>query len=91
MQEAILHGEAEGKTFYEMMEQAEPFGWTTFDASISNLYEQGKITEQTALAYATRRAVVKRSIDRIKAARGEKTTDIEGLKIDHQYRKNFDC
>ena len=89
VQEAIVHGEADGKTFYEMMEQAEPFGWTTFDASISRLYQQGKITEETALAYATRRALVKRNIDQIKSARGEKTTDIEGLKIDREYRKNF--
>ncbi|MFZ0928237.1 MAG: PilT/PilU family type 4a pilus ATPase [Syntrophobacteraceae bacterium] len=89
VQEAIVHGESEGKTFYEMMEQAEPFGWTTFDASISRHYEQGKITEETAQAYATKRAVVKRSTDKIKSARGEKTTDIEGLKLDREYQKNF--
>ena len=89
VQEAIVHGEAEGKTFYEMMEQAEPFGWTTFDASISRLYEQGKITEETSQAYATRRAVVRRSTDKIKSARGEKTTDIEGLRLDREYQKNF--
>jgi twitching motility protein PilT len=86
VQESIFHGESEGKTFYEMMQQAEPFGWMTFDTCISRLYEQGKITEDTALAYASRRAVVKRNIDSIKASRGEKTTDIEGLKIDRDYR-----
>ncbi|MGA2400993.1 MAG: PilT/PilU family type 4a pilus ATPase [Syntrophobacteraceae bacterium] len=86
VQEAITHGEADGKTFYEMMQQAEPFGWVTFDASITRLYEQGGITEQTALAYATKRALVKRGIDQIKAGRGEKTTDIEGLKIDRAYQ-----
>jgi len=89
VQEAIVHGEAEGKTFYEMMEQAEPFGCTTFDASISRLYEQGQITEHTALAYASKRALVMRSIDKVKSARGEKTTDIDGLKIDRAYRKQF--
>src|SRR5208337_124311 len=66
VQEAIIHGESEGKTFYEMMEQAEPFGWITFDSSITRLYEQGKITEQTAMAYASRHAVVKRRMDQIK-------------------------
>ncbi len=86
VQEAITHGEADGKTFYEMMQQAEPFGWVTFDASITRLYEQGKITEQTALAYASKRALVKRGIDQIKSGRGEKTTDIEGLKIDRSYQ-----
>jgi twitching motility protein PilT len=89
VQEAIINGEAEGKTFYEMMEQSEPFGWSTFDAYISRLYEQGKITEKTALSYGSRRAIVKRSIDRVKSSRGEKTTDIDGLKIDSEYRKNI--
>ncbi len=85
VQEAIIHGESEGKTFYEMMEQAEPFGWITFDSCITRLYGQGKITEQTAIAYATRRALVKRGIDQIKASRGEKTSDIKDLKMDRQY------
>jgi twitching motility protein PilT len=89
VQEAIINGEAEGKSFYEMMEQSEPFGWSTFDANISRLYEQGKISEQIALAYGSRRAIVKRNIDRIKSSRGERTTDIEGLKIDQEYRKNI--
>ena len=86
VQEAIVHGESDGKTFYEMMEQSEPFGWITFDSSITRLYEQGKITEQTAMAYASKRAVVKRRLDQIKAGRGEKTTDIKGLKMDREYR-----
>jgi twitching motility protein PilT len=86
VQEAIIHGESDGKTFYEMMEQSEPFGWITFDSSITRLYEQGKITEQTAVAYASRRALVKRRMDQIKAGRGEKTTDIRGLKMDREYR-----
>ncbi|MCL5405653.1 MAG: PilT/PilU family type 4a pilus ATPase [Deltaproteobacteria bacterium] len=89
VQEAIVHGEAEGKTFYEMMEQGEHSGWTTFDSSISRLYKTGKITEETALAYANRRAIVKRNIDQIKSFRGEKTSDIEGLKMDSEYRRNF--
>jgi twitching motility protein PilT len=89
VQESILHGESEGKTFYEMMQLSEPFGWMTFDTCITRLYEQGKITEDTALAYASRRAMVKRNIDSIKAGRGEKTTDIEGLKIDREYRKDL--
>lgn len=85
VQEAIINGESEGKTFHEMMLQSEPFGWVTFDACITRLYNEGQISEETALAYATRRAYVKRGIDQIKSGRGEKTTDIEGLKIDRSY------
>jgi twitching motility protein PilT len=86
VQEAIIHGEAEGKTYYDMTEKARPFGWTTFDSYILDLYKDGDITEKTALDYASKRAIVKRGIDQLKAHRGEKTTDIEGLKIDDSYR-----
>ncbi len=89
VRESIIHGESEGKTFYEMMQQSRPFGWTTFDDSIVSLYEKGLITEETALGYASNRAEVKRGVDRIKAARGEKTTDIEGLKIDQDYARKI--
>jgi twitching motility protein PilT len=89
VKEAIVHGESEGKTFYEMMQQAEPFGWTTFDDCILDHFRKGKITEETALAYASRRAVVKRGIDTIKSGRGEKTSDIEGLKLDRNYSRNI--
>lgn len=87
VKEAIIQGEFEGKTFYEMIQQSRPFGWITFDDYIVDLYEQGLITEATALAYASKRAVAKRGIDQIKAGRGEKTTDIEGLQIDKDYSR----
>jgi twitching motility protein PilT len=87
VKEAIIHGESEGKTFYEMTQQAKPFGWSTFDDHIIELYQRGLISEETALAYASKRAVVKRGIDQIKAGRGEKTTDIEGLQIDDDYSR----
>jgi twitching motility protein PilT len=85
VKEAVTQGESEGKTFYEMMQQAKPFGWTNFDDHIVGLYTEGIITEETAYAYASKRAMVKRGIDQIKSARGEKTTDIDGLKIDQDY------
>jgi len=90
VKEAIVQGESEGKTFYEMMQQAKPFGWCTFDDCIVGLYENGMISEDTALAYASRKAVVKRGIDQIRSGRGEKTSDIEGLKIDRQYSRSID-
>jgi len=89
VKDAILHGEAEGKTFYEIIEAGQPFGMMTFDQSISELYKEGSITEQTALTYCSQKAKVGRAIDSIKAARGEKTTDIEGLDIDLEYGKHL--
>ncbi len=87
VKDSVIHGQSEGKTFYEIIEGSQPFGMMTFDQSISDLYRKGLITEETALSYASRKAVVGRSIDSIKAARGEKTTSIEGLALDSDYEK----
>ncbi len=87
VQDTILHGESEGKTFYEIIEAGVASGMQTFDKSILDAYEQGLITEQTAMAYASQRSVVLRGIDHIKNARGEKTTDVEGLALDEDYEK----
>ncbi len=85
VKDAILHGESEGKTFYEMIEAGTAFGMVTFDQHIVGLYERGLITEETALAFASQRGVVGRGIDRVKAVRGEKTTDIDELEVDEAY------
>jgi len=85
VQDAVLHGESEGKTFYEMMQAGAAFGMATFDDYIVSLYEQSLITEETALAYASRRGIAGRGIDSVKSSRGEKTTDIDNLEIDLEY------
>jgi twitching motility protein PilT len=85
VKDAILNGEGEGRTFYEMIEQGQAFDMMTFDQCISALYEAGSITADTAVGYASRKAVVGRSIDSIKSKRGEKTTSIEALSLDNKY------
>ena len=85
VKDTILHGESEGKTFYEIMEAGEAFGMVTFDRYILNLYEKGRISEETANAYASRKGIVGRGIDTIKSKRGEATTDIEDLEVDFNY------
>jgi twitching motility protein PilT len=87
--ESIVSGEAEGKTFYEIQEAGETYGMLTFDQSIVRAYETGLITEETASAYATRKAVVQRGIDALKQKRGERTSDIEALRLDVDYDRNL--
>lgn len=87
IKDSILNGESEGKTFYEIIDSGEAFNMQTFDKDILRFYERGLITEETALAYASHRAVVSRGIDQLKAQKGEKTSDIEGLKLDGNYGK----
>jgi twitching motility protein PilT len=80
-QEAIRLGESEGKTFYEIIEASYPFGWRTFDNACLEAYEQGVITEETALLYCTKRSVVSRGIDNLKKSRGEMTTTAGALRM----------
>ncbi|MGD8520492.1 MAG: PilT/PilU family type 4a pilus ATPase [Desulfobacterales bacterium] len=88
VRDAILHGESEGRTFYDIMEQSNAFGMITFDQHLIGLFEQGLITPETAIAYASERGIVGRGIDAIKSSRGESTTDIEKLEIDRTYSRS---
>lgn len=90
VKDTILNGESEGKTFYEIIEGSRPFGMMTFDQCISDHFKGGLIAEETAMSYASRKAVVGRALDSIRAERGEKTTDIEGLSLDDKYGANKD-
>ncbi len=85
VKDSILNGESEGKTFYEIIQTGSAFGMITFDNYIVKLFGQGQISEETAMAYASRKAVVGRGIDMVKSGRGEATTDIEHLEVDTQY------
>jgi twitching motility protein PilT len=85
VKESVLNGESEGKTFYEIIEAAEPFGMQTFDQSIMKLFQDGVITEDTALAYASRKSVMRRGIDDIKKKQGLVTSDIDELALDKEY------
>ena len=80
-QETVRQGETEGKTFYEIIEASFPFGWRTFDHACLEAYEQGLITEETALVYCTKRSVVSRGIDNIKKSRGELANTAGSLRM----------
>src|ERR1043166_2442901 len=81
VQETIRQGEKEGKSFYEIIEASQPFGWRTFDFSAIEAWEQGKVTEEVALLHCTKRGHVTRGIDLIKKARGESTTTMNSLRM----------
>lgn len=89
VKDIILNSETDGNTYESCMSAGSAFGMTTFDSYIVSLYEQGMITHETALTYASHKAVVGRGVDSVKSARGEKTTDIEELEIDHGYNTKY--
>lgn len=69
--DTIIHGESEGKSFYEIIESNYTFGWRNFDQACLEGYEKNLLTEETALLYASKRGTVSRGIDNIKKSRGE--------------------
>jgi len=79
--ETVQMGESEGKTFYEIIEASFPFGWRTFDHTALEAYENGLVSEDTALAYCTRRSIVSRGIDNVKKRRGEATSEMVNLRM----------
>jgi twitching motility protein PilT len=79
--ETIVQGESEGKTFYEIIESSQSFGWRTFDSSAVEAYDQGVITEESAILYCSKRGPVSRAIDNLKKSRGESTTQLNGLRM----------
>lgn len=84
IKEVIVNGESEGKTFYEIIEAGSTQGMVTFDQHILQLYEAGLVTEQVAMNYCSRRSVLGRGLDQMKAARGEATTKITGLGMEEK-------
>ena len=88
VKDTILHGESEGKTFYEIIQAGKAFGMITFDDYIVGLYEKGLVSEETAKAYASNKGIVGRGIDSIKSAKGQATTDIGKLEVDLGYGKS---
>lgn len=83
--DCIVNGEREEKTFYNVLATSETYGMVTFDQYIFKLFEDGLITEETAMLASTDKSRLGQMIDKLKASRGEKVTDIDGLVIDEEY------
>jgi twitching motility protein PilT len=84
IQESIRMGESEGKTFYEITEASYTYGWRTFDNACLEAFDQGIITEETAMLYCSKRSVVARGIDSIKKQRGELSATAGSLRMKNE-------
>lgn len=90
VKDSILHGESDGKTFYEIIQAARAMQMVTFDDYILEIFKKGEISEDTAKSYASNKSEVNRGIDAIKAAAGKPTTDLGKLEVDTAYGKTQD-
>src|SRR6185436_11998154 len=85
--ESIMQGESEGKSFYEIIEASQTFGWRTFDTACLEAYKKGIISEDTALLYCSKKGVMSRGIDMLKKTRGENTSNISDLRMNPEVEK----
>ncbi len=90
VRDLIINGETEEKTFYNVVKEGVTRNMRTFDQHLAELFQSGLITEKTAISYASHRSEVKRGLDTIKAARGERTSSIEGLSMEGDEEENGD-
>ena len=74
-------GESEGKSFYEIIEASQTFGWRTFDYAALEAYKKNLVNEETAILYCSKRGIVSRGVDLIKKGRGENTTPLSDLQM----------
>lgn len=71
IRETIAQGEAEGRTYYEIIESNAAFGWCTFDQSLVHACMDGAITEESALLYANQRNKLSRMLDDARKRAGQ--------------------
>ena len=88
VRDLILNGESEERTFYNIIKEGGAVEMRTFDQSILDLYGRGMITGDTAIHYCTQRSEINRGIDRIRAERGEMTTDLTDLAVERDEEEN---
>jgi twitching motility protein PilT len=84
VKDLIMNGERDEKTFYKVLEAGSAVGMRNFDQHIVELYDQGIITEKTAMSYCSQRTEVARKLDTLKAARGESTSTLSGLAMEEE-------
>lgn len=82
VKDLILNGETEEKTFYNVIKAGSASHMRTFDQHLMELFDQGLITEESAITYSSHRSEIKRGLDTIKSSRGEKTSSISDLAMD---------
>lgn len=79
VKDLIINGETEDKTFYNVIKAGSTSHMRTFDQHLMELFDQGLITEETAITFSSHRSEIKRGLDTIKSSRGESTSSLGEL------------
>ncbi|MDR2456146.1 MAG: hypothetical protein LBE49_06090, partial [Deltaproteobacteria bacterium] len=59
-----------------------PLGFQTFDQHILDLFQDKQITEETARTFSSKKTIMARGIDNIKALAGESVISLKNLSLE---------
>ena len=79
--EAIQLGESEVRNLYDVITQASPEGWCTFEQSLCAAFEKQQITEETAMLLSVNKSRMRQMMDRLKKTMGSDEITSAGLKL----------
>ncbi|MDR1309079.1 MAG: PilT/PilU family type 4a pilus ATPase, partial [Deltaproteobacteria bacterium] len=82
IKDIIANGEQPDKTFYGAIESMRPLGFQTFDQHILDLFSEKQITEETARTFSSRKNIMNRGIDNLKALAGESIYELDSLALE---------
>jgi twitching motility protein PilT len=86
--EAILLGENESRRLDDIIEAGSAYGWHSFEQSLFKAYEQGLITDETALLYCTNKMKMVQRIDAHPIYKSRKSADSSSLFADLKMRED---
>lgn len=64
--ETLLYGEGEHRTFVDIIEASNTYGWQTFDQALVAAFQKGLITEESAIIFSTNKNKARQGIDAAK-------------------------
>ena len=73
--ETIIYGEAENKSFHEIIEAGSTLGWHSFDQSLMKACEAGLVSDETAMLYCSNKGKFRRDLDLLNKRRGDAAAD----------------
>ncbi|MDR2368968.1 MAG: PilT/PilU family type 4a pilus ATPase [Deltaproteobacteria bacterium] len=82
IKDIIANGEQPDKTFYGAIESMQPLGFQTFDQHILELFKSKQINEETAKTFSSKKNVMNRGIDNLKALAGESVYELDALSLE---------
>src|SRR3954453_1154673 len=80
--ESLLYGEAENRTFQEIIEAGGTMGWHSFDQALLAAFKAEQITDKTALIFCAHKNKMRRDLDMLRRLRDNAHEEPSGLRLE---------